>query len=277
MTSEEFRDFFSNYSKNVDNANRQAFWRFSDTLILEIIKKHIAHLNSEQTVLDAGGGTGRWEITLAKEYDSHFIVYDLSEDMLARARENLEKTGLSSRVNLVHGDLEDMGQIQDTSADVIISIYNPISFAASPEKAFREMYRVLKEGGMIFVMGQGYYNAIASKVNNYQTSSKELSDMAANHTVRWNAYVPMLKVFSRETLESNLINAGFSVLKTYGVPVFAQPGGEDFDPENSLRSRISTLLEDEKYFKALFEIEMKYNSLPEIANRGMNILSVGTK
>lgn len=101
--------------------------------------------------------------------------------------------------------------------------------------------------------------------------------MEKTSTVRWNIYVPILKVFSRESLEEYLTTAGFTVAKSYGVPVFAQPGPEDFDPNNSLRSRISTALDDEKYFAALFDVEVKYNSLSEVVNRGMNILSVGTK
>lgn len=36
-----FKKFFYEYAKNVDNANKQAFWALSDALILEILKKHI--------------------------------------------------------------------------------------------------------------------------------------------------------------------------------------------------------------------------------------------
>ncbi len=278
MDPKEFKDFFSNYSKNVDNADQQAFWRLSDALVTAIIKKHLPpSLTSDQVVLDAGGGTGRWEIALAKGYGNNFIVYDLSEDMLAKARENIDLAGLSARVKLVQGSLEDMSQIADASVDAVISIYNPISFVGDVDKAFKEMFRIIKKGGVIIIMGQGYYNAIASKVNNYTISQEELSAMEKTSTVRWNTYVPTLKVFSKESLEKYLTTAGFMVAKTYGVPVFAQPGPEDFDPNNSLRSRISTSLDDEKYFAALFDIEMKYNSLPEVVNRGMNIFSVGTK
>jgi len=278
MDPKEFKDFFSNYSKNVDNADQQAFWRLSDALITAIIKKHLSpSLTSDQVVLDAGGGTGRWETALSKEYGNKFIIYDLSEDMLAKAHENIERAGLSARVNLVRGSLEDMSQIADASVDAVISIYNPISFVGDIDKALKEMFRIIKKGGVIIIMGQGRYNAIASKVNNYTIFQEELLAMEKTSTVQWNTYVPTLKVFSKESLEEYLTTIGFTVTKTYGVPVFAQPGPEDFDPNNSLRSRISTALEDEKYFKALFEIEMKYNSLPEVANRGMNILSIGIK
>ena len=65
--------------------------------------------------------------------------------------------------------------------------------------------------------------------------------------------------------------------KTYGVPVFVQPGSEDFDPENRKKSKISKYLEDKDFFEKIFDLEMKYNSQPSIVNRGMNILAVAFK
>jgi SAM-dependent methyltransferase len=277
MKPEEFKKFFSNYSENVDNADRQAFWRFSDALILAIIKKHLPQFGPEQIILDAGGGTGRWDIVLAKQYRSKFIVYDLSEDMLRQARKNVVEAGLMDRIQLVQGDLEHMEQIEDDSIDSIVSIYNPISFVGDVERAFRELYRVLKKGGTLLIMGQGYYNALASKVNGYHASSEELSEIARTRTVKWDTYVPPLNVFSKDILESRVAAAGFSVVGTYGIPVFAQPGPEDFDPKNLSRSGISNDLYKEGYFKALFDIEMRYNGMPDVVNRGMNLLSVGKK
>ena len=65
--------------------------------------------------------------------------------------------------------------------------------------------------------------------------------------------------------------------KTYGVPVFTQPGQEDFDPENTTKSKISAALENEDFFNKVFELEMKYNSQPTIANREMNMFAVAVK
>lgn len=59
--------------------------------------------------------------------------------------------------------------------------------------------------------------------------------------------------------------------------MFAQPGQEDFDPENITKSKISSALENEDFFNKVFELEMKYNGQPTIANRGMNMLAVATK
>lgn len=278
MNKEEFDIFFKHYSKNVDDANRHGFWKLSDALIIQIIKDNIpVEINKDAVVLDAGGGTGRWVCDLSKIYKSKFIVYDLSREMLEKAKDNIRNANIENRVKLIEGDLKNMGSLETESIDYIVSIYSPISFIYDKEKAFSELFRVLKKDGKIIIMGHGFYNAIASKINNYCANIKELEVLDNNQMIKWGEHVPKLNVFSKETIEDNLKQAGFSLDKTYGVPIFAQPGSEDFDPENKKKSGISSALEKEDFFNKVFELEMKYNSQPTIANRGMNMFAVAIK
>jgi len=170
-----------------------------------------------------------------------------------------------------------MEKVESDSVDYIVSIYSPISFIYEKREAFSEMYRVLKKGGKIIIMGHGLHNAISSKINNFCAESAELERLSEDKMVKWGEHVPELNVFSKEILEGDLKNAGFYPDKTYGVPVFAQSGPEDFDPENIKKSRISSALDKQEFFDKVFEIEMKYNSDAMIVNRGMNIFSVGIK
>ncbi len=278
MDKKEFNDFFEPYSKNVDNANRHGFWKLSDALVMQIIKDNIStNINENKVILDAGGGTGRWVCYLSKVYKSKFIVYDLSKDMLEKADNNIKTANIESRVNIINGDLSDMSGVESESIDYIVSIYSPISFIYEKEKALKELFRVLKKGGKIIIMGHGFYNAINSKINNYCANAKELDELDNEQTVRWGDHVPKLNVFSKEIMEEDLRNAGFSPDKTYGVPIFAQPGSEDFDPENIKKSNISSALEQEDFFNKVFDLEMKYNSMTTVANRGMNIFTVAIK
>lgn len=278
MDKKEFNDFFKPYSKNVDNANKHGFWKLSDALIMQIIKDNIPnHINESFVIFDAGGGTGRWVCDLSKVYKSRFIVYDLSSDMLDKAKENIKNANIENRVKFVEGDLKNIKDIKSESVDYIVSIYSPISFIYEKEKVFGELFRVLKKGGKIIIMGHGFYNAIASKINNYYASGKELEKLDNEQMIKWGKYVPKLNVFSKETMEGGLIQVGFSIDKTYGVPVFVQPGLEDFDPENVTKSRISIALEKKDFFKKVFELEMRYNSQPTTSNRGMNIFTVASK
>ncbi|KKP35315.1 MAG: hypothetical protein UR23_C0030G0006 [Candidatus Roizmanbacteria bacterium GW2011_GWA2_32_13] len=278
MDKKEFDNFFRPYSKNVDNANKHGFWKLSDSLVTQIIKNNISvTIGEDAVILDAGGGTGRWVCDLGKTYKSKFIIYDMSRDMLEKAKENIRNANIENRVKLIEGDLKSMKSLESESINYIISIYSPISFVYEKEKAFSELFRVLKRGGKIIIMGHGYYNALASKINNYCADAKELEMLSNEQIVKWGEHVPKLNVFSKETIENDLKQAGFSLDKTYGVPVFTQPGQEDFDPENATKSKISAALENEDFFNKVFELEMKYNSQLTIANRGMNMFAVAVK
>lgn len=280
MDKKEFDNFFRLYSKNVDNANKHGFWKLSDALIAQIIKNNIpVTINEKTVILDAGGGTGRWVCDLSKIYKSKFIIYDMSRDMLKKAKENIRNANIENRVKFIEGDLRNMKSLKAESIDHIVSIYSPISFVYEKEKVLSELFRVLKKGGKIIIMGHGFYNALASKINNYRTDAKELEMLNNKQMVKWGEHIPKLNVFSKESIENDLKQVGFSLEKekNYGVPVFVQPGPEDFDPENITKSKISVALEKADFFNKVFELEMKYNNQPTVVNRGMNMLAVATK
>ena len=179
-----FDNFFKPYAKNVDQAENILFWQLSDDIIFEIIKKSLPdNLSEADVILDAGGGTGRWVIKLSKVFSSRFILYDLSEDMLNQAKENIGSAGLNDRVKIINGDLAAMDRVADESVSHAVSIYSPISFIQEKGKAAAELYRVLKPGGRLLMMGHGYYNAIASKINNYRASAEELRRLESEHAV----------------------------------------------------------------------------------------------
>ncbi len=171
-----------------------------------------------------------------------------------------------------------MEKIFSDSISYVISMYNPVSFIPKPYLFFQEVFRVLEPNGKALIMGQGFYNAIYSKINNYLADAEELFLLDENQQVEWNSAVPVLNVFSKEVLEKLTKDAKLKTLCIYGIPVFAQPGEEDFDPENKKRSRISQKLEkDSKFYNQVFSLEMKYNFLDSVVNRGMNLLIVVQK
>ena len=274
-----FEKFFRDYSKNVDNANSQFFWKLSDEIILGIIGKHIiSRISKEAVILDAGGGTGRWIQMLSQLYPYKFVLYDKSTDMLDVARKKKELQKLGNRLEIVQGDVQNMSAIKDKSIDYIISIYNPISFIENPALFFKEIKRILKPSCLALIMGQGLPNAIASKINNYLADAPELKNLDKNETVKWNKSLEPLRVFSKESFERLANNAKLKVTKIYGIPVFVQPGPEDFDSENKLISKISSKLENNsEFYQTVYRLEMKYNSQESLVNRGMNLMAIVEK
>jgi len=279
MDQETFDAFFKPYSANVDNVDKiSAFWRLSDAIILEIIKKEIGpHINSNSKILDAGGGTGRWAIKINDALGAPVTVFDRSSDMLARARESIEAANKSEVISLIQGDMVSMQMIPDESFDHIVSIYSPLSFIYEQEQALRELNRILKKGGRLLIMAHGQHNALYSKINNYRAGTSELKELNHERVVKWSSHVPELITHSKESIELLLTKTGFTPRKTFGIPVYVQPGPEDFDPMNAKASAVSEYLEDLEVFKTVFELEMQHNSSPTIANRGMNIFALGEK
>lgn len=271
-----FKIFFEAYSKNVDSANSQFFWKLSDEIILGIIGKYIkSDISKEAVILDAGGGTGRWIQMLSRIYTSKFVLYDKSKDMLEVALKKEELQKLNNRLKIVQGDIQNMDSIKDSSIDYLISIYNPISFVKEPLLFFGEVQRILKPTGIGLIMGQGFPNSIGSKINNYLADATELSKLDKEEMVNWNSSLAPLHVFSKESFEKLADASRLKVIKTYGVPIFIQPGPEDFDSENKLKSRVSLKLEsDSEFYQTVFRLEMKYNLQESLVNRGMNIIIV---
>ena len=270
----KFKKFFENYSKNVDNASALYFWKLLDEIILSIVAQQIKPpLSEDKVILDAGGGTGRWIQVLHKIYKSRFILFDNSPEMLNIARVKPDLQNISNRLEIIEGDIQKMLNVPSGSIDYLISIYNPISFVEKPQLFFNEIQRVLKNKGIALVMGQGYYNAIASKINNYLVGAPELANLEKSNKVKWNSSLCPLYVFSKEFLEELARKAKLETVKSYGIPVFIQPGPGDFDSENKFKSKISLRLEkDKRFYEAIYNLEMKYNSYDTMVNRGMNLM-----
>ena len=279
MQKKIFDTFFNPYAKTVDKAaGVSAFWRLSDEIITEIVRREIApYCTDSSLTMDAGGGTGRWAIKLSEVLKGKLVVFDRSADMLAKASENIGKSNVSDRINIVEGDLTQIDDFADNSVDNIVSIYSPLSFIYEQGKAAKELFRILKPGGRILIMSHSYHNALASKINNYRTDAKELQKLASEQRVRWAPHVPELVNHSKESIEKLFSDEGFQIQKTYGVPVFVQPGPEDFDPENKKKSAVSEYLENSDVFKSVFEIEMRFNAGETVANRGMNMFMLAEK
>ena len=279
MKKEIFDSFFNPYAKTVDKAaGVSAFWRLSDEIITEIVRREIApYCTDSSLTMDAGGGTGRWAIKLSEVLKGKLVVFDRSEDMLAKASENIRKGNASDRISIVEGDLTQIDNFADNSVDSIVSIYSPLSFIYDQDKAAKELFRILKPGSRMLLMSHSYHNALASKINNYRADAEELQKLANEQMVKWAPHVPELVTHSKESIEKLFSNAGFHIQKTYGVPIFVQPGPEDFDPENEKKSAVSEYLENSDIFKSVFEIEMRFNAGEAVANRGMNMFILAEK
>jgi 2-polyprenyl-3-methyl-5-hydroxy-6-metoxy-1,4-benzoquinol methylase len=99
-------------------------------------------LDGVKSALDVGAGTGRFSLRLAAR-GIQVTHLDISNGMIARARELAQEAGLLGNIAFRHGRLSDVADYPPASFDLVICFDAPVSYAyPDHEKAIAELVRV---------------------------------------------------------------------------------------------------------------------------------------
>lgn len=154
----------------------------------------MAEMKAGDTVLDLGSGAGLDCFLAARKVEEtgSVIGVDMVPEMVAKAKANGEKYGYKN-VEFKLGEIESL-PVENDSVDIVISNC-VINLSPDKDKVFAEAYRVLKNGGKMFVSDIVLLQELPEEVKN----NKELLSGCVAGALLKDDYIAKIK------------NAGFAV------------------------------------------------------------------
>ncbi|MDK2840897.1 MAG: demethylmenaquinone methyltransferase / 2-methoxy-6-polyprenyl,4-benzoquinol methylase [Anaerophaga sp.] len=145
---EQVRTMFNRIAPRYDLLNHLLSFGI-DNIWRKNVVKQLRELKAP-LILDVATGTGDLAIQIAKIDPIAVYALDLSEEMLAIAREKIEKRRLHTTIQLKHGDSEELpfGNNFFDAATVAFGVRN----FENLQKGLSEIHRVLRQDGRLVVL-----------------------------------------------------------------------------------------------------------------------------
>lgn len=261
------KDYYDRHAKSYDYELEQPYWKLSDEITWHNIQKFLPK-KKNALILDAGGGTGRWAIKLAK-LGYNVILTDISEGMLEVAKQNIEKLKLSEKIKLKKVDIRNMKCFRSNFFDMAIAEGDVVSYCLNAEKAIKELSRVVKKNGIVIVSVDNKYAFIRGyasigdmkNVRDVIKTSKTLFPPFEREQFKTLLFTPekIKNLFKKNKLKP---------IRIIGKPVLL--GGLSLKEKNKL-------LSNKKIFNDILELELKYCDKKFLIGCGDHIEIVGKK
>jgi demethylmenaquinone methyltransferase/2-methoxy-6-polyprenyl-1,4-benzoquinol methylase len=145
---EQVTKMFDTISGDYDGLNRV----ISFGIDIKWRKKVVALVGASQpeNILDIATGTGDLAIAMANTNAKKIIGLDISSGMLEIGKTKINKKGLSSKIEMVLGDSENM-PFEDNTFDAITVAFGVRNFE-NLKNGLKEILRILKPGGVFVIL-----------------------------------------------------------------------------------------------------------------------------
>ena len=257
---EDVKRRFDELSRTYDELGEALECKLEQHLRWELIKKHLPK-DKNAKILDAGGGTGRTTLPLAK-MGYKVTLCDISPGMLNVAREKLSSEGLLDKVESKEADIAHL-PFADEAFDLVACLAGPLSLADSL-KAAKELARVMKKRGRLIVDAFGRYQAAMRELSKNPEVALKLVKFELNHA--YDIHGDWGRVFSPEELKGLFEENGIRAIAIYGR--FTELLPEEIREAKEW---------DEGLFPKAFEIMMRLAKEPSVIGMGEDLILLGEK
>ena len=185
------------------------------------LRRYLPAASRDVTVLDAGGGPGRYTVGLATQGFTVTLL-DLSPKLLEIALIKIAELPTSSRRSVeavVEGSVTDLTQFPDSAFDVVLCLGGPLSHLVTHEErtqAISELVRVAKTNSIVCVSVLNRIGAYRSAVQWIDWFDGVFPEVVqAGNSVIGPGRAPA-HFFDVDELSRDLTSSGLVVVATYG-------------------------------------------------------------
>lgn len=231
-------------------------------IYFELMRPFLNKLPEGSTVLDGGGGIGRFAFDLVKMgYGVHLV--DACKTNLGIAQKYIKKRRIKN-LSLHWTRVENLSMFRDNTFDATFAI-ELICYCTHPEKALKQLVRVTKKNGLIVVSVEGKYGAMLADPH---IPVDKISQILNKNLVSIKNYL-YVHYYTQESLKRVLENCGIKVLKIFGC---------HYVPDGIFHRLITTdKLGDKNYKEKILKMEKLCREDPVVKNLARAWLSIGRK
>lgn len=258
-------------ANSYESLRQSLFFRVYDAITWRYLEPYVPSSPSS-LVLDAGGGTGRWAIPMAKK-GCKVILLDISEKMLNVARQRVEVEGLQDRIDIRKADMRHLDYPSDTF-DLVFSDHTLFLFE-QPNQLVSELVRVLKKGAPIVMSAQNRLVQTLAHLPDDPTANPEIVQKALKvlrkqeHSML--SQEPLIKIHSitpqefHDLLKSNGLVVEKIVCKIATMPL-------RFAPQFIMKTN-----NPEEILSDILQLEVEFSEQPDAAALGGHLQAIAHK
>ena len=229
------------------------------------------HLPTSGTILDAGGGPGRYSLELCRAA-YQIVLLDISSRLIAVARREFASESHDVRNRLLEsvvGDVRDLSRFETGRFDAVLCLGGPlthISGRSDRVKALSELVRVARPGATVFISVMGYLAVLRTIL---ARSSDELTDGSSQTSVRQGdirgSTGTMWHFYRADELRREAESCGLVTIEMVGCEGLS----------TGLAEATNLLAQDEAKWTRWVELVLATSTEPSVVDLAEHILYVG--
>ena len=249
---------------------QDAYHQIEFIITMHFLKKY---LPKRGTILDAGGGPGRYSIELAKQ-DYSIVLQDLVPQMLETAKKKMKRAGVLRKIRqFAQGSIEDLSAFPDASFDAVLCLGAPLNHLLNPQqrqKAAEELVRVAKKNAPIFVSVISRIGLLKSILVDFPHEMRY-----AKHHWEVGDYVPGMQGAGFTAAHWFLPEELRELFEKQGVNVLEMAGLEGLSSHQ--RKQTNRLYKDQKKWRMWTKILLDTCTHPSVVGSAEHFLLIGKK